>query len=393
MDKPVISVVVPIYNVQDYLKQCVDSILAQSYPYLDIILVDDGSTDGSSDIVDSFVKLDSRVIAIHKDNGGLLSARAAGAAAATGKYITFVDSDDWIESNTYETLLCKIVECDADWITSGCYRYHNQSKIIESFDRNIPEGFYDKNRMIEEIYPIMMYDERLEIYALDPSACFKLYKRDLLLPILNRLKIHNFYYGEDSAISYLYALKANSMVCTNNKFYYHRQRINNVVPPYFVADDFFKHLLEFYDFMISETRDNLYYEIIKRQIDLFVVNAAGYKKMKYGIPAHRNNYFLFPFDEIRNGRRIIIYGAGVVGKCYKEQIKKFEMWDLVKWVDMNYKDMEGISSPESIFETDFDFIVIALVDDNTVHDVNDWLVSKGVAQEKIIHNILRCNLQ
>ena len=107
MDKK-ISIIVPVYNLEKYLPRCLNSVCNQTYKNLEIILVDDGSTDKSSDICDNWAKKDSRIIVIHKKNGGVSSARNAGIKKATGEYIHFVDGDDWLELNCYE----KIVERD-----------------------------------------------------------------------------------------------------------------------------------------------------------------------------------------------------------------------------------------------------------------------------------------
>ena len=99
---PRISVIVPVYNVEQYLPRCVESILAQTYENLEILLVDDGAKDGSGAICDAYARQDERVKVIHKENGGLSSARNAGIDASTGEYLSFVDSDDWIEPDMYE---------------------------------------------------------------------------------------------------------------------------------------------------------------------------------------------------------------------------------------------------------------------------------------------------
>lgn len=113
-DKPLISVIVPVFNVKDYLKQCIQSILDQTYPNLQIILADDGSTDGSAEICDAYEQSDPRVCVIHKEHAGVSSARNAGMELARGELIGFVDSDDWIEPAMYETLLGLIKEFQAD---------------------------------------------------------------------------------------------------------------------------------------------------------------------------------------------------------------------------------------------------------------------------------------
>ena len=102
---PLISVIVPVYKVEEYLARCVDSILGQTYRNLEILLVDDGSPDRCGVMCDEYASRDSRIRVIHKENGGLSSARNAAIDAARGEYIGFVDSDDWIEPETYEALL------------------------------------------------------------------------------------------------------------------------------------------------------------------------------------------------------------------------------------------------------------------------------------------------
>ena len=114
-----ISVIVPIYNVEKYLDKCVKSIIEQTYKNLEIILVDDGSTDGSVSICDEWAKRDKRIIVIHKTNGGLSDARNAGLKVARGKFVGFVDSDDYIFNTMYEKLYQKTVETNADMTLCG----------------------------------------------------------------------------------------------------------------------------------------------------------------------------------------------------------------------------------------------------------------------------------
>lgn len=128
MDK-MVSVIVPIYNVEQFLRKCVDSILAQSYKNLEIILVDDGSPDGCGEICDTYVKLDSRIKVIHKKNGGLSDARNAGLDAATGDLIAFVDSDDWVEADYIQSLCNNMKKYNSDISICGFYRVSGENKI------------------------------------------------------------------------------------------------------------------------------------------------------------------------------------------------------------------------------------------------------------------------
>ncbi|NSW90264.1 MAG: glycosyltransferase [Firmicutes bacterium] len=150
-----VSIIVPIYNVEDHIRKCVNSILKQTYTNIEIILVDDGSNDKSSKICDEYAQLDDRIKVIHKENGGVSSARNAGLSIANGKYIGFVDADDWIDIDMYEYLVQSIESNNCDIACCGYYKEHkgiteiiskSEDMIIESLDENLDnfiEGSYE----------------------------------------------------------------------------------------------------------------------------------------------------------------------------------------------------------------------------------------------------------
>ena len=119
MNNDLISVIVPCYNVEKYLKKCVESIVNQSYQNLEIILVDDGATDGTPALCDELAKTDDRIKVLHKVNGGLSDARNAGFATASGKYVAFFDSDDWVEPDTIKIAYDKITANNSDLVVWG----------------------------------------------------------------------------------------------------------------------------------------------------------------------------------------------------------------------------------------------------------------------------------
>lgn len=134
-EKTLVSIVVPIYNVEDYLTKCVDSVINQTYKNLQIILVDDGSKDSSSSICDEYLKKDSRIEVIHKENGGLSDARNVGMKYVKGDYTFFLDSDDWIDEKIIEKLLTLIIEYDADIAVSNYYyTYEDRNDIANKID-------------------------------------------------------------------------------------------------------------------------------------------------------------------------------------------------------------------------------------------------------------------
>ncbi len=119
--KPIISVIIPVYNVERDLQRCLDSVIAQTYSHIEILLVDDGSTDNSCMICDRYAGIDSRISVIHQKNGGVGKARNAGLDAATGDYISFVDADDWLEPEMLEKLLQKAQAADASVAICGAW--------------------------------------------------------------------------------------------------------------------------------------------------------------------------------------------------------------------------------------------------------------------------------
>lgn len=165
-----ISVIIPVYNVEKYLKKCVESVLTQSYRNLQIILVDDGSTDKSPEICDEYAKHDNRILVVHKKNGGLSSARNSGLKVACGNYITFLDSDDYVSPTIYEELY-RVLEEREDRIACSCFRRIDESgKIYDKRDLHI----------YHETLSNLEYLRELLLHIGDTSVCTKLFPRELL---------------------------------------------------------------------------------------------------------------------------------------------------------------------------------------------------------------------
>lgn len=166
-----ISIIVPVYNVEKYLDRCMQSILQQTYQRLEIILVDDGSTDSSAQKCDSYARRDSRVTVIHKQNGGLSDARNAGLEAASGAYIGYVDSDDWIEPDMYERMYRACVENDAQ--LAVC-RYFNEYRDRTESGGSGSVVSFSRDELLK------IYIGGDDAYVIYNSVWSKLFKRDLV---------------------------------------------------------------------------------------------------------------------------------------------------------------------------------------------------------------------
>lgn len=201
-----LSVIVPVYNVEAYLRQCIDSIVGQTYRDLEIILVNDGSTDRSGDICDEYVARDPRIKVLHKANGGLSSARNAGMDVMTGDYVLFVDSDDWLDPNACEELMLQLVEHDADAIHFGFIKEYESG---QSYAQAIAEQ------------PVITSPEKtLEMYAareLEPMMCMYIYE----VSSLGTLRCQEGKIHEDEFFNLEYFASAPRKVVISDGLYYH----------------------------------------------------------------------------------------------------------------------------------------------------------------------------
>ena len=214
--KPLISVIVPIFQMEKYLDKCISSIIAQSYDNLEIILVDDGSDDNSPAICDKYQAEDSRVKVIHKKNGGLSQARNYGLRVATGNFIGFVDSDDWIEPNMYELLLSALLDTGAD-IAVCNFKYEFQKATT------IPK--------VKDSARIQLYSSEEALRMIIKWSGFirtvvwnKLYKRS----ILDKLKFPNGKLYEDNLWTAQAIGNAKSIVCINIHLYHYLIRADSL---------------------------------------------------------------------------------------------------------------------------------------------------------------------
>lgn len=213
-----ISIVVPIYNVENYLVQCIDSILAQTYRNMEIILVDDGSTDSSGRICDEYREKDKRIQVIHKCNGGLMSAWKAGAKISTGEYIGFVDSDDWIDSDMYQKLFYVANSTNAEIVVCGWIRESTGKSEKEKI--YLKEGLYQKDDIKSKIIPKMInFGPMLERF-LAPNRVTKLFKTELIKSNMEffdeRVSV-----GEDMLSSFACVFDCESLYIMSSFYPYH----------------------------------------------------------------------------------------------------------------------------------------------------------------------------
>lgn len=283
-----ISIIVPVYNVEQYLPRCIESLICQTYHNIEIILIDDGSPDKSGEICDEYARHDKRIVVIHKENGGLSDARNRGLDIAKGDYIMFVDSDDWIEENSCETLCQLVLEYDADIVVFGLNTVFSSGKTTRS--KKGLTGLVNKNMCMK----FLMYNVSqggVFNYAWNKLYSSQLFK-DLRFPI-GRL-------AEDQDTTYKLIHKSQRIYVTNQALYNYYQRDGSITTmqyyPCLIQDrhelwlkrlDFIReHYPELKNYQIAQILGTAYVSIIKLQGNL------QYKELKKELAYFCDKYAL-----------------------------------------------------------------------------------------------------
>ena len=226
-----ISIIVPVYNIEKYLSQCIESIINQNYKNIEIILVNDGSTDKSGDICDSYSLKDNRIKVIHKKNEGVSIARNTGLKVATGEYIAFVDGDDLVHKDIYTKLINVINNSKYDLVMCRFYRsFFNEENKIE--DEPLEEGEYERNEVFEKlILPMIGNDFKNTGKTLIMGAIWRcLYKKEIIKK--NKIEFPVINIAEDMLFHLNYLGYCNYVYVEKEPLYYYRYNNNSATKKY-----------------------------------------------------------------------------------------------------------------------------------------------------------------
>ncbi len=375
-----ISIVVPVYNTKEYLTQCIESIIGQTHHNMEIILVDDGSNDGSELICDEYAGEDSRIKVIHRENGGLVSARREGVRTAASHWVSFVDSDDWIEKDMFEEMLTKAEECgNPDIVVARSF--HEKGSLYFQRSGVIAPGVYQGNA-ISDIIPRMIIGDDSGEWGIEGSAWGKIYNRELLLSVLDQID-DRITYGEDGAMVYGMIPRCNSVAVMEGCYYHYRIHPGSMATSYNTGT--FERLQLLKSYFEREFKETGIWEQQKAGVHkiLFMFLMQAMKAM-YDLDMG----YQFPFSMIDKEWRIVLYGAGVIGKCYYNSLKTAGYANLALWADKNYLSLQEqgypVESPEDILRASYDYVLIAIEGKQNYEQIKDELVALGVDERKIL---------
>jgi len=378
MTEKLLSVIIPAYNLEDYIEECMISICNQTYKNLEIIIVDDGSTDETLDICYKIAARDKRIVVLTQANVGVTTARKNGLSIAKGEYVAFVDGDDWIEPEMYRQLM-KFAP-SYDLVSSG-FVGEDGKCIVDNFT-----GAYIGHNEMEYIWRTMLYDfEQKKRKNVKGFLWNKVFRTDLIKQVFEDID-NRIFMGEDGNIVWKYLLECKSAYFLDEAYYHHLYRegaasqskhqniLENVSYKYCdLKKTFDEHCLK------EELNAQLQKEIVISTI-MAINKFMGFSD-EYHIPQ-----FVVDVDDF-SAKRLVVYGAGVVGRDVMCRLKN-EKTVPIAWMDKNFESLKkrglDVCSPERIGELEFDVVLIAASTVELAESITADLTKHGIEEEKIV---------
>ncbi len=378
-----ISVIVPIYNVETYVGKCIESIINQGYQNIEIILVDDGSTDNSGKICDEYAEKDARIIVIHKNNGGVVSARKKAGEIATGEYIASVDGDDWIEDTYIENFVKEIRNTNKPVIWSVSYYKEFDlyaelcmPAMLKKDNYNLADFQKNALQLVSGYYGFQN--------DIEYSICWQCIRKDLYNHIQMQVdeRIHR---GEDVLFSLILLNTTDEIGFIRNDGYHYVQRKTSVTydkEAYSKSDyrRLEKSFLQFSKIIFKEKKS------MNRIINGFLVST--YMLYFFGELQNDEMNYLYPFNRVIPNSKIAVYGAGNIGQNVVSYLKDSEEYELVAWVDSKTIDKRigkwEVHCVNYIEDIEFDYIILATSKTVYIEQMRDNLNKIHIQRDKVI---------
>ncbi|SEA10600.1 Glycosyltransferase involved in cell wall bisynthesis [Pseudobutyrivibrio sp. ACV-2] len=379
-----ISVIVPMYNAESSIEKCVNSIVNQTYKNIEIILVNDGSTDSTLEKCTELAACDSRIRIINKENGGQQSARNEGIKNVKGEYIGFVDADDWIDCNMYENLILMIENNDI--VSSSIKRVNSNTNQIEIWNDNLAEGVYRVNDdyLQNNLIIYSHYSGGKVIGGITNNMVNKLYRSDVVKNIFNKLQ--EVILDEEDFYFNILAILNSASICISHRAFYNyvintngmSQKSNeNYIAERAILYRNIKHEIEKFNnvSMLIQLQRRISYELV----------SAGVK-MGFSDCALLPMYSCEMIDQIYN-KRIIIFGLGNVGKSYIKILKENNKCQVLGYLDnkerCTYEGVQPLDMNE-LMKIDYDYIVCSVDSKMQADEMWNQLKTIGIDDEKVI---------
>lgn len=435
---PIVSVVIPVYNAERYLNECLDSLLNQTLKDIEIICVDDGSKDNSLDILKEYAMKDNRIKVVSQANQGAGLARNAGVELATGKYLSILDADDFFAPDMLLHTVRKAEEDQSEIVVFGAWNYSDVTHATSPLKAVLRTDLVNvKSPFSKREFPKYILNFTLG------CAWNKLFLRSFVMD--NKLRFQAVRLADDIYFTMLALVKAERISILDEKLLYYRManplsqqgQTNKTPTEFFLAYYGVKQTLqeeglyeqveqsfvnramancisrlgmlsayEPYEYLYNKLKNEYFaafefdkydksfyyseddyenYKIIEECSLAEYLYKQKYTLEHYIFGGFQELYFRFPFERVDKDDRIVLYGAGNVGNAYFRQIVCSRYCEAVLWVDRKYEEYGYlVNEPKKINEVEYDKVVIAVADSETAQKIREYLLSEGVGDKNII---------
>lgn len=378
-----ISVIIPIFNAESTLRRCLDSVVNQTYHDLEILLVDDGSTDKSGSICDEYRKNDPRIQVIHDKNNGSVKARKKGLELCHGNYVAFVDADDYIELQMYDTWIKKIGHNDIDMAYFGSVNEKGGKKI--SYERMTCDQIKEFETNEEKFnYLLDSFLNRNSDGKYSFDLFSKLYKRELINKCMKKVPDKQ-QQGEDLLCNIRCLFESNKILIANEPLYHyqisahslsHTSKSNQIISAIGLSKNIID-LMDEYGLLNSLNDETAEF-----------IHCLMCEKLR--VEERISHIRIYEFDDIQllKGKKICIYGAGIVGRDYFDQLIHEKDIQILATLDQNAEKITNtcmhVIKPSEFNYAETDIILIAIVDEDLRDLITKWLTEHGADSEKIV---------
>lgn len=378
----VISVVVPLYNAENTINKCLDSILAQTFSNIEIICVNDGSTDNTGSILDEYARLHSNVVVIHIENSGVTVARKIGIAKASGEYIGFVDGDDWIEKEMFSKLYEAIVKHKADMVCSGYY--FEGDYVSECYD-GVDEGLYSDDG-IRYLCDNAIYNVDTRQVGLRSTIWCKLFSAEIVQEI-QREMMDELSFSEDKVLILLFLMKCQRVYVLHEAYYHYVKNSQSTVnKPNFnyllSINDLYKQLRLMYGY-------ERFSEKMRAQAEIYITELL-YKGINSRMGFERSNLlWIDPYwlEQLPKNSKLYLYGVGELCKTYLKQLRTSERFEYMGCIDYDFEkhanDELKPGNPSVLKNSVYDYVVVTIKNKSKAADIQKQLVEDGIPVDKI----------
>lgn len=380
MNNEKITLIIPIYNKEKYLHMCLESIANQTYQNMEIILMDDGSTDNSSEICSEFLMRDYRFKYYKQNNSGQTVARKKGLAYASSDYVTYVDADDWIEREYVQKLMNSISNTSTCDLVSSGIQIQSEHTCYSLYG-GIREGDYEEDELVQ-IRGRIIFDDLHDSQGIVHSMSGKVFKKNILEIVFDQLD-PDLTICEDGIAVFGYICLASGIRIINYSGYHYVQHYESSI--HSVTDlDISKIELLRNEYVKLAKKFNIYEDVkyhIAKHISLVYAVIMG-----RSMNLESRKKMIIPNKVRESNSKIVIYGAGKRGRELQKQIKDYPNMICIAWVDKNYDQIDkrlNVKSVEELKHIKFDYILIAIENETIVRDVISELLKLAIPYEKI----------